>query len=502
MDLYELELRQVTKDTPRFAALSTTLERMEKNQRMLEKLEGVRRENASRNPSSVGTAVFQDESFKKNYFVAYRLWNKDENQEALAKALELSASPQFKDLSEKEQFKALNLQFRIALDLQSVDVAAKAYAAMRELDDCEAETAEAGFLISLTYLGAGDAPKAKATFDRQCDPDESAPNQIKRLYWSARLREANGETATEDYARIADSGVPGYYYYLAHARLNRKMQAALPERASYFKAQLKVSSEVADLFKEAETSLSHSLRMDAATYLAKATALLKEEVGLNEVPALLYAAHLYQAAGLQIEAMKIYAVVTEFAMAQYHTVPFDFLKEMFPTPHRVHVDRMAVEWKVDPDFIYAIMRQESAFNPGAVSSANASGLMQMMPFLGARLAKLWSYESYYGRKTLFFAQENLRFASYHLHELQAQMPHPALMAAAYNAGSRRASNWWKRGPGLPLDVFVELIPVAETRNYVKLVLRNFTFYKMLRNDGKLDPSAVSLRLPDPTALTL
>ncbi len=503
-DLYELELRQLSRDrSNRVAALNASIQKLaERTQELTERVESVKRDVSARNSRqpAENAPVFVDPEFKKEYFQAYRLWNRDENDEALVMALQLSKHARFEDLTEKERFKALNLQFRIALDLQNLDVAAAAYGAMRDLDHCAQETADAGFLIALTYLGAGDPKKGRAVFEEQCDPDETPPNKVKRRYWSARFREAAGESAPEEYELIVDSNVPGYYFFLAHARLNRPLQFASLDACTYRKRGFKTAASVAGWLNEAELLLKYRLRNDAATYLQRAVQALKDSAGPDDIPTLLYIAHLFQAAGVQLEALKVYAIVTEIGQGMETPFTFDFINEMFPTPHRETVARVADEWKVDPDFIYAIMRQESAFNPGAVSPANARGLMQLMPFLAGQISKAWHYDSYFSKKTLFFARENLKFATFHLQQLQTQLPHPALIAASYNAGAKRASSWWKRTPGLPLDVFVELIPIVETRNYVKLVLRNYVFYKLIRGQGKIDSKVVPLRLPDPTGI--
>jgi hypothetical protein len=501
LDLYELELRQVGKDGGRYSALLASQQWLtEKTAALADRVESVKRGLKSidtREPNE-NEPVFVDAEFKREYLQAYKLWNSNENEAALSRAVALARDPRFIDrLTKKERFKAINLEYRIALDLQNLDVAKLAYSAMRDVDDCAAETAEAGFLLSLTYLGSGDAKKAWEIYGSQCDPDKSSANLVRRNYWTARMREANGDGAGDPYQQIIDSRVPGFYFFLSHARLNKPLNMEVGNLCSYRKDALSVSSEVDGLFEEAETSLKYRLRNDASAFLQAATQRLREGAGEAEIPALLYAAHLFGATGHQLEAMKIYAVVTELAQGKSESpIAFDFLPEMFPTPNGVQVSTVAKEWKMDPDFIYAIIRQESAFNPSAVSPANARGLMQLMPYLGEQIAKQWKYKAYYSNRTLFFAKENLKFAAYHLAQLQAQLPHPALIAASYNAGAKRAATWWKRGAGLPLDIFVELIPVVETRNYVKLVLRNYVFYKLLRAGGKLDPSVVSMKLPE------
>ena len=94
---------------------------------------------------------------------------------------------------------------------------------------------------------------------------------------------------------------------------------------------------------------------------------MKEDVTTDSIFPLLYIAHLFQATGDHLEAMKIYSVVTSLFMEDSPAVAplkVDFLPEMFPRPYNNTVESLSREWGADPDFIYAIMRQESAFNPG------------------------------------------------------------------------------------------------------------------------------------------
>lgn len=504
-DLYELEIRQVSKDSARWSALAASLEKLTQvTQPLTDRLDAWKRSLAEKNEiaKSDASPVFNNEEYKKEYYQAYRLWNRDENEAALEKALLLAKDPRFAELGKKERFKVLNLQFRVALDLQNTSVAEGAYRLMQVLDSCAAETAEAGFLIALTHLGAGEGPRAKEIFENQCDPDETPSNLVRRHYWSARLKEAVGRSASEEYLQIADSAVPGYYYYLAHARMGEPLSFSNIDACSYRAKTIQMPTAVSELLVQAEQSLAANLRNDAAVFLQAAAQKLKIQAKKESVPSLLYTAYLFQAAGLQLEALKIYAVVTELGHAHPSDVTFDFLTEMFPSPHRGYVKALSKEWKVDGDFLYAIMRQESAFNPGAVSSANARGLMQLMPFLAAQIARQWGYDSYFSNRSLFFAKENMKLATYHLQQVQAVLPHPALIAAAYNAGAKRVVQWWKRGPGLPLDIFVELIPIVETRNYVKLVLRNYVFYKLVHSGGKLDAGVVPFRLPESSPLAV
>ncbi len=507
LDLYELEQNQLKKDSGRYAALGTAISiladgtselRSRVEQSKQESSKSMSVESAEKDP------WFQDAELKKQYSEVYKLWNQDENEQAFTRAVELGQDERFADkISARESFRLLSLRFRVALDLQNLEAAGEAYQAMRKVDHCALETAESGLLFAVHSLGQGHPEQAKRVFEEQCDPDQSPSNQVRRRYWKARFDEAMGSTDKSAWIRLADSRVPSFYAFLAAARLGSHMEMGPLSDFGYRKTTLSVSNSVHRDLTHAEQSLNSRLRNDAYAFLRSASKSFGSSSPVSDVPTMLYLAHLFQASGHQLEAMKVYSLVTEIALRE-ETSPFafDFFTEMFPTPHAVLVSNVAQAWGMDPDFLYSIMRQESAFNPGAVSSAGARGLMQLMPQLGAEIAKQWRYGSFFSTKSLFFSSENLKIAAYHLRQLQSALPHPALMAAAYNAGSKRVANWWKRGEQYPLDIFTETIPAAETRNYVKLVLRNYVSYKIIRGGGKFDPAFIPLNLPPLTTPVL
>lgn len=148
----------------------------------------------------------------------------------------------------------------------------------------------------------------------------------------------------------------------------------------------------------------------------------------------------------------------------------DRLALRFPTPFPHIFRRYAFEANLPLAFVFAVSRQESAFNPKAVSRAGARGLMQLMPATAratARQARLPQPST----AALFDPDTNVRLGAHHLaHLMQRYDGHRALVAAAYNAGSARVNRWLKERGGLPTDVWIETIPFAETRGYVKSVL--------------------------------
>jgi soluble lytic murein transglycosylase len=157
---------------------------------------------------------------------------------------------------------------------------------------------------------------------------------------------------------------------------------------------------------------------------------------------------------------------------------------LFPTPYREYVDTASNTFSVSPEFLYAIMRQESAFNPMARSHADAFGLMQLLPEIAERTAPDLGLP-YSKADDLFEPNINITLGSHFLSSLWKKYQGRFILAtAAYNANDRAIRGWLKtryRGDSLE---FIEDIPYEETQGYVKLVLRNMIFYKILNSKGE------------------
>ena len=136
---------------------------------------------------------------------------------------------------------------------------------------------------------------------------------------------------------------------------------------------------------------------------------------------------------------------------------------------------------IEPALAHAVARQESEFNPTAVSSAAARGLMQLLPRTARTVAK--SLRLRYRKERLFDPHYNMRLGSAYLGQLIKNYRGSYIMAlAAYNAGPNRVKRWLRqngdprKGKVDPID-WVEAIPISETRNYVQRVMENLQVYR-------------------------
>jgi peptidoglycan lytic transglycosylase len=149
----------------------------------------------------------------------------------------------------------------------------------------------------------------------------------------------------------------------------------------------------------------------------------------------------------------------------------------FPIAHKTAVFSSAKKEGLDPAWIFAVTRQESAFMTNAISSAGALGLMQLMPDTAKMVAKQQKIKLE-SPNHLFHPETNIRLGSSYLRMMLETHKNPVLAIAAYNAGPNRIKQWLPRTP-LPADSWIEVIPFNQTREYVKNVLTYIVIYQQL-----------------------
>jgi len=159
------------------------------------------------------------------------------------------------------------------------------------------------------------------------------------------------------------------------------------------------------------------------------------------------------------------------------------LDTLFPAPFDNYVERFASDYAVEREFIYGVMRRESRFITDIRSHAGAVGLMQLMPATAKQMGKELGIKAPKWR--LIESELNIKLGVRYLgHVLNRFDNHIVLAAAAYNAGPHRVNKWLERGT-VDADIWVEVIPFDETRDYVKAVLFNTTVSEKMSRDGAL-----------------
>ncbi|MBT1450225.1 transglycosylase SLT domain-containing protein [Glaciecola sp. XM2] len=151
----------------------------------------------------------------------------------------------------------------------------------------------------------------------------------------------------------------------------------------------------------------------------------------------------------------------------------DDVDRRFPTAFAELLTREAQKNNIPPEWAFAIARRESSFMTDAISSADARGLMQILPSTARYLES-----RRISAKDLLDADVNARIGNKYLRYLLNKLDDNALLAtASYNAGWRKVSEWLPQSGAVPADIWVETIPYRETRNYVKAVLAYQQIYQ-------------------------
>ena len=168
----------------------------------------------------------------------------------------------------------------------------------------------------------------------------------------------------------------------------------------------------------------------------------------------------------------------------------DMLHMISSTSEALGNMRIYNRYRVDPALVYAIVQQESVFNPNATSKSGAKGLMQIMPKTAQYVARKINIHLGKEQETLFDPQVNLAIGQAYLSHLMADSAVNGDLISllmAYNGGPGNLRRWKKQWSQIrdPL-LFIELIPLAETRAYVERVLANYWRYHLA--NGKRPPS--------------
>jgi peptidoglycan lytic transglycosylase len=169
----------------------------------------------------------------------------------------------------------------------------------------------------------------------------------------------------------------------------------------------------------------------------------------------------------------------------------DDLELRFPVLYRDVIETNAAEYGIDPSWVYGVVRQESAFVADARSQAGALGLMQLMPSTG-RLTGRKLNMPIHSNRAMLKIENNLRLGVSYLKDvLGRNNGNEVLATASYNAGPNRVNSWMPDRK-MDADIWVETIPYAETRDYVKNVMSYTTVY-----DYRLGshPERLSNRMP-------
>jgi soluble lytic murein transglycosylase len=326
----------------------------------------------------------------------------------------------------------------------------------------------------------GRAERIFATMRRLSPGPETA---LIADYWTAILAERRNRRDQATAALTALARMMPYNYYGIRARerlaaLKTKVPAP-SARATFPSVTIRDTSRAQLRFRGATLLARAGLKAEAARMLRDLAADLRHDpaLALMTARALTAAGEYRQAVGL-IETRFGAFLETPAAGA-----PDDFLHLAYPRAFWNVVRPAAESARVDPLLLLSLVRQESRFDPAVRSAVGAMGLFQIMPYTANNLAPKIGV-TITDRAMLLRPQTSATFGATLTADLLREFDNePVPVIAAYNAGEARAAEWWKAARGVSQDLFVDTIPYAETRTYVRTVYSNYVMYRHLYGGG-------------------
>ena len=311
------------------------------------------------------------------------------------------------------------------------------------------------------------------------------------FYWQARAVQQSGqqEQAVRLYQRILWDYASHYYSTQAATSLQAAGGRAAPVATSTLPVT-PVSLTDAGVFatsapEKPSKAQFHMMRAQELQHLQMYQPAGQEIRALAAVVPTTPAAQ-YALATLHVDnqqrpaAFKVLnGVVETLSPPEVRGLPRDFWTALYPQLFWPEITQQVSVTNLNPYLVLSIIRQESAFNPAATSSAGARGLMQLMPATAQEvLTKLKRPQEPPTR--LHDPQLSVTLGTTYFSGLMQRYQGNVMLAlAGYNAGPGRASRWREQWAGVPLDECIERIPLDETRGYVKLILRNLMMYERL-----------------------
>ena len=303
------------------------------------------------------------------------------------------------------------------------------------------------------------------------------------LYWRARIfedEEHNLPAAAAFYRSITEAYANYYYALLAHRRLTvLGSQPSTTQPAVLASVHRPIVPELTGELPEDDPHLIKARLL--------ANAALNDYIG-PEIDAspdasewgALAQAEIYASFGeitRALQSMK-HSGISFFALPT-DQVPVVYWHLLFPKPFWPEIVSNSQANGLDPFLVASLIRQESEFNAGAVSRANAYGLMQLLPSVGKAIAKKHGLKGFNANQLLIPAV-NLQLGTINLRQvLDRYGNQPEYTLAAYNAGDVPVRQWMSNGDYKDTAEFVESIPYTETREYVQAILRNREMYRAL-----------------------
>jgi soluble lytic murein transglycosylase len=340
----------------------------------------------------------------------------------------------------------------------------------------------------LTFHSLRDNNAARQLFLEQINNWPAGQEIPAALYWSGRLAEEEHRPADAKafYSKLIER-FRGYYYGFLAAPQLRNVDATtatnIPELGKIGPAP--DAPELSDAPDDDPRVAKARLLTNAALndYALREMKAAQAEDNGAWVPG--EQARMYlsmQRPDRALRALK--ASLPGYFTYDIGDVPRFYWETLFPRPWWPDLRAYAATEHLDPYLVASLIRQESEFNPSAVSSANAYGLMQLLPSAAKSMAKDLRIR-HWNESSITDPRMNLRLGIHYFSKLvQKYNGQVEYALAAYNAGDNRVEDWRANGQYRDIYEFVESIPFTETREYVQAIQRNAMIYAELYKGGE------------------
>jgi len=422
-----------------------------------------------------------DQNAQRLYILGEVAWSLDENEEFYRTVDELRKDAPTSSWLESALLSVANLH----LVHHEYDPALDAFRELQQRFPNGSRASYAHWKAAWLTLRQGRNDEAKQQFDEQIAQYPAGNETSAALYWRARLAEEDNQPgmARAYYEKLSERYRNYYYAELGRQRLKKLPAAADPP------GQYAVLDHVPPLNYEKveiEEPPSDDLHLEKAELLGNGglvdfavRELQAAEAGGGNW-ALAATAQLCADTGhydRAIEALK-HSVPSYFAV-DIPDLPRPYWEGLFPRPYWADLKKYSLANGLDPYLVASLIRQESEFNPVAVSRANAVGLMQLLPRTGKLVAREENLR-HYNPSQLYTPGVNLQLGTRFFRSTVDHFGGSYEYAlAAYNAGQDRVEEWLGQGQYRDPQEFVESIPFTETREYVQAILRNASVYRQL-----------------------
>ncbi|HYI97222.1 MAG TPA: transglycosylase SLT domain-containing protein [Bryobacteraceae bacterium] len=304
-----------------------------------------------------------------------------------------------------------------------------------------------------------------------------------KVAWNAHLKR-QGTAMFEEHLRLfpqSDKASAALYFLGRHSELASKYPLSYyttlvrqkPRRATPLDFQPSATMK-------ARLERAQILERNSYLELAEFELLSAAQSEVNPYPAAMALSETAARRGAHDVAIRyIKRFATGYLTIPMEAAPERFWKLAFPIPYRESLESNSRARGLDPFVVAALVRQESEFNPNAISRAKAYGLTQVLPSTGRQLSRRVGITRF-SPSMLFEPEVNLKLGTYYLKSLLDQQNGKwEQTLASYNAGKSRADAWSTWATYREPAEYIETIPFTETRNYIQIVLRNAHVYRRL-----------------------